>query len=51
MESLLQETKTPDVSKHGLVAADELKSFSVTIISYVLVSPRYTVMLITTFTL
>lgn len=39
MESLLQETKAPGVSKDGLLAADELRSFSVTI-SYVLVSPR-----------
>lgn len=39
MESLLQETKTLGVSKDGLLIADELRSFSVTI-SYVLVSPR-----------
>lgn len=40
MENLLQETKTPEVGKNGLLAADELRSFSVTI-SYILVSPRY----------
>lgn len=39
MESLLQETKALGVSKDGLLPADELRSFSVTI-SYVLVSPR-----------
>jgi len=40
MESLLQEMKEPEVGKDGLLAADELRSFSVTI-SYVLVSPRH----------
>lgn len=44
MESLLQEMKTPGVNKDGPIAADELKSFSVTIISYVLVSPSYTLL-------
>lgn len=39
MENLLQETKALGVSKDGLLTADELRSFSVTI-SYVLVSPR-----------
>jgi len=40
MESLLQEMKAPGIGKDGLLAADELRSFSVTI-SYVLVSPRH----------
>lgn len=39
MENLLQETKALGVRKDGLLTADELRSFSVTI-SYVLVSPR-----------
>jgi len=40
MENLLQEMKTPGVGKDGLLATDELRSFSVTI-SYVLVSSKH----------
>lgn len=50
MESLLQETKALGVDKDGLLTADELKSFSVTI-SYVLVSPRTLLRLIITYAL
>lgn len=46
MESLLQETKALGVGKDGLLTADELRSFSVTI-SYVLVSPRTLTLIIT----